>query len=96
MKALVVGADALSRWVDWDDRNVCILFGDGAGAMVLESTPRDDPAHAGLLGYVMRSDGAGSVHLNCKYVNVRGWAGWFFTFCDVLLRRACACSSILE
>ncbi|EKX48209.1 hypothetical protein GUITHDRAFT_157512 [Guillardia theta CCMP2712] len=33
-KALVIGADALSRWVDWEDRNVCVLFGDGAGAMV--------------------------------------------------------------
>eukprot|EP00960_Hanusia_phi_P076786 768609-Hanusia_phi.AAC.3 len=30
----VIGADALSRWVDWEDRNVCVLFGDGAGAMV--------------------------------------------------------------
>jgi 3-oxoacyl-[acyl-carrier-protein] synthase III len=35
-KALVLGADALSRWVDWEDRNTCILFGDGAGAVVLE------------------------------------------------------------
>jgi 3-Oxoacyl-[acyl-carrier-protein (ACP)] synthase III len=32
----VLGADALSRWVDWEDRNTCILFGDGAGAVVLE------------------------------------------------------------
>ncbi len=36
--ALVLGADALTRWVDWDDRNTCILFGDGAGAMVLTTT----------------------------------------------------------
>ena len=35
--ALVIGADALTRWVDWEDRNSCILFGDGAGAMVLTS-----------------------------------------------------------
>jgi len=33
---VVVGADALTRWVDWSDRNVCILFGDGAGAVVLQ------------------------------------------------------------
>ena len=65
-KALVLGADALSRWVDWDDRNVCILFGDGAGAMVLESTPQDDPSASGLLGYAARSNGAGNVELNCR------------------------------
>ena len=35
--AVVIGADALTRWVDWEDRNSCILFGDGAGAMVLTS-----------------------------------------------------------
>jgi 3-oxoacyl-[acyl-carrier-protein] synthase III len=34
--ALVIGADALSRWVDCDDRNTCILFGDAAGAMILQ------------------------------------------------------------
>lgn len=33
---LVVGADALSRYVDWTDRGTCILFGDGAGAVVLQ------------------------------------------------------------
>src|SRR5574340_631982 len=40
--ALVVGADALTRITDWTDRNTCILFGDGAGAIVLR--PGDDPA----------------------------------------------------
>lgn len=44
----MIGADALSRWVDWEDRNSCILFGDGAGAMVLEAADSDDAA--GLLG----------------------------------------------
>lgn len=44
----MIGADALSRWVDWEDRNSCILFGDGAGAMVLEAAEGDDSA--GLLG----------------------------------------------
>lgn len=47
-KSLVIGADALSRWVDWEDRNSCILFGDGAGAMVLEAAEAEDSA--GLLG----------------------------------------------
>lgn len=47
----MIGADALSRWVDWDDRNTCILFGDGAGAMVLEAAEGDDGA--GLLGELL-------------------------------------------
>ena len=61
-KALVVGADALSRFVDWDDRNSCILFGDGAGAMVMEST--DDDSH-GLLGFSAHSNGHSYGDLNC-------------------------------
>lgn len=47
----VVGADALTRWVDWEDRNTCVLFGDGAGAMVLTAT--DSVEEAGLLGFEM-------------------------------------------
>lgn len=58
--ALVVGADALSRWVDWDDRNSCILFGDGAGAMVLT---KDEGSH-GVLGYSAHSRGEGYDELN--------------------------------
>lgn len=53
--ALVIGADALSRWVDWDDRNSCILFGDGAGAMVLTQ----DLETSGVLGYAAHSNGEG-------------------------------------
>ena len=50
--ALVVGAEILSKIVDWDDRSTCILFGDGAGAAVL------GPSHTpGFLGMVMESDG---------------------------------------
>jgi 3-oxoacyl-[acyl-carrier-protein] synthase III len=62
-KALVIGADALSRWVDWDDRNTCILFGDGAGAMVLETTAEE--TNAGILGYAAHSNGHGYGDLNC-------------------------------
>ncbi|TFJ80186.1 hypothetical protein NSK_008472 [Nannochloropsis salina CCMP1776] len=54
-RALVVGADALSRWVDWEDRNSCILFGDGAGAVVLEAAEGDEDS--GVLGFAMHSDG---------------------------------------
>ena len=67
--ALVVGADALSRWVDWDDRNACILFGDGAGAVVLRrgGGPGVDVGGPGILGFAMRSDGAGRSKLACNY-----------------------------
>ncbi len=53
--ALVIGAETLSRLVDWGDRNTCILFGDGAGAFVLQASPEP----GGLLSAVMRSDGSG-------------------------------------
>jgi 3-oxoacyl-[acyl-carrier-protein] synthase-3 len=54
--ALVVGSETLSRFVDWDDRSTCILFGDGAGAVVLEATEEA----CGLHGFVMGSDGSGA------------------------------------
>jgi 3-oxoacyl-[acyl-carrier-protein] synthase-3 len=50
---LVIGAETLSRFVDWKDRNTCVLFGDGAGAAILQHRPN---AH-GLLTAVMGSDG---------------------------------------
>lgn len=53
--ALVVGAETLSRFVNWKDRNTCILFGDGAGAFVLQASERP----GGVLSVVMRSDGSG-------------------------------------
>ncbi|MFB6274965.1 MAG: beta-ketoacyl-ACP synthase 3 [Halothece sp.] len=53
-KVLLVGADLLSRWVDWSDRGTCILFGDGAGAVVIEAT---DPQRDALLGCELCSDG---------------------------------------
>lgn len=67
--ALVVGADALSRWVDWDDRNACILFGDGAGAMVLtaEGDGEGDDA-IGILGSSAHSNGLGYDDLKCCYI----------------------------
>lgn len=70
--ALVLGADALTRWVDWDDRNSCILFGDGAGAMVLTSSDEDEGLSGsedgfGILGYAMHSNGGGYKDLNCIY-----------------------------
>jgi 3-oxoacyl-[acyl-carrier-protein] synthase-3 len=53
--ALVIGAETMSRVVDWQDRGTCILFGDGAGAVVLQAS-RDE---GGVLSSVLRSDGTG-------------------------------------
>jgi len=53
--ALVIGSETLSRLVDWKDRGTCILFGDGAGAFVLQAAEE----RAGVLSAVMRSDGSG-------------------------------------
>ncbi|MFN9842325.1 MAG: beta-ketoacyl-ACP synthase III [Pseudanabaena sp.] len=60
---LLIGADVLSRWVDWQDRRTCILFGDGAGAVVLQSSSQNS-----LLGFEMRSDGKGNDLLNINYL----------------------------
>jgi 3-oxoacyl-[acyl-carrier-protein] synthase-3 len=57
-KALVVGGDVLSRILDWSDRSTVVLFGDGAGAVVLE---RSD--EAGFLAFELGADGAGGEHL---------------------------------
>lgn len=54
-KVLLIGADILSRWVDWSDRSTCILFGDGAGAVVIEATAPDRDR---LLGFELCSDGS--------------------------------------
>ena len=58
--ALVIGAETLSRFVDWKDRNTCILFGDGAGAFVLQAS--DQPG--GVLAAVLHSDGSGGDSLS--------------------------------
>jgi 3-oxoacyl-[acyl-carrier-protein] synthase III len=57
---LVVGTEVFSRLLDWSDRSTCILFGDGAGAVVL----RRDPAARGLRGFEMGSDGRGACLLS--------------------------------
>lgn len=61
---LLIGADVLSRWVDWQDRRTCILFGDGAGALVMQASNNQN----NLLGFEMRSDGKGNDLLNINYV----------------------------
>jgi 3-oxoacyl-[acyl-carrier-protein] synthase III len=59
---LVIGADILSRWVDWQDRTTCVLFGDGAGAIVMQANSSDR-----LLGFELKSDGTQNHYLNLSY-----------------------------
>lgn len=58
--ALVIGAEILSRLMDWNDRSTCVLFGDGAGAAVVTADEK------GLLGFVQGSDGTKGMVLACK------------------------------
>ncbi|WP_294233160.1 beta-ketoacyl-ACP synthase III [uncultured Sphingomonas sp.] len=56
-RALVIGAETFSRILDWEDRTTCVLFGDGAGAMVLEARESDDAAGRGILATKLHADG---------------------------------------
>ena len=57
-RALVVGGDVLSKIVDWSDRTTCIVFGDGAGAVVMERVEQ-----GGFLGFELGADGSGGMQL---------------------------------
>jgi len=57
-RALVVGGDVLSKILDWEDRSTLVLFGDGAGAVVMEPVER-----GGFLGFELGADGGGGEHL---------------------------------
>jgi 3-oxoacyl-[acyl-carrier-protein] synthase-3 len=58
-RALVVGGDVLSKLMDWNDRSTLVLFGDGAGAVVLERSTKG----GGFLGFELGAEGAGGIHL---------------------------------
>jgi 3-oxoacyl-[acyl-carrier-protein] synthase-3 len=62
-RVLLIGADALSGIVDWEDRGTCVLFGDGAGAVVIERSA-DEPT---LLGWDLMSDGSTAGILYCDH-----------------------------
>ena len=62
-RALLIGAETFSRILDWTDRGTCVLFGDGAGAVVLEAVEEDED---GILKTFVRSDGA---HRDLLYVD---------------------------
>ena len=65
--ALVIGAETFSRILDWNDRGTCVLFGDGAGALVLRGMPSNgSPSERGILSTHLHSDGMG---YNLLYVD---------------------------
>ncbi|MBB4612507.1 beta-ketoacyl-ACP synthase III [Novosphingobium taihuense] len=66
--AIVIGAETFSRILDWEDRTTCVLFGDGAGAIVLEAQDVDetDPAAPGVIATRLHADGA---HNELLYVD---------------------------
>ena len=63
-RALVIGAESFSKLLDWQDRTTCVLFGDGAGAVILEIT--DEASDWGIRSSVLHSDGA---HRDILYVD---------------------------
>ncbi len=63
--ALIVGAEVLSKLVDWDDRSTCVLFGDGAGAAFVEAS-EDKAEKSGIISMVQGSDGAKGMVLSCQ------------------------------
>jgi 3-oxoacyl-[acyl-carrier-protein] synthase III len=65
-RALVIGAETFSRILDWTDRSTCVLFGDGAGAVVLEGQPQSEAKGRGILATYLRSDGR---HEDLLYVD---------------------------
>jgi 3-oxoacyl-[acyl-carrier-protein] synthase-3 len=54
--ALVIGSETLSRMIDWSDRSTCVLFGDGAGAVVLQASEKP----GGVLSFALHADGSGA------------------------------------
>ena len=62
-RVLVMGAENLSRWTDWNDRNIAVLLADGAGAAVLEY----DPTENDLLSFVLGAEGADADLLTCEH-----------------------------
>ena len=63
-RALVIGAESFSKLLDWEDRTTCVLFGDGAGAVILEAS--DDAQNYGILSSALYTDGR---HRDILYVD---------------------------
>lgn len=71
-RALVIGAETFSRILDWSDRTTCVLFGDGAGAVVIEAVPAGEAGERGVLANCLRADGRHSEILNVNGGASRG------------------------
>lgn len=102
-RALVIGGELISPYMDWTNRNVAVLFGDGAAAVVLESTPREEGVLAAKLGCygdareILRVHGMGGRYANRGWVN--GDTDWVFDgqeiFKKAVTGMAGACASVL-
>lgn len=77
-RILVIGSENLSRWVDWSDRNMAVLLGDGAGAAVLEY----DEEGTDILSFVLGADGSAADLLTCEH------GGFFWMDGKEVFRRA--------
>jgi 3-oxoacyl-[acyl-carrier-protein] synthase-3 len=64
-RALVIGAEILTKITNWDDRSTCVLFGDGAGAVLIEKTdaPSEGKNRRGIISSMLAADGTGAEHL---------------------------------
>ena len=62
-KIMVIGSDTMSRIIDYTDRNTCVLFGDGAGAMLIEPLAADDDPQLGFVDFLGEIDGSGGDYL---------------------------------
>ena len=102
-RALVVGGELISPLMDWHNRNVSVLFGDGCAAVVLQATPREEGVLADRLGCYGDARGILQVHgLGTRYAN-RGWplgdTDWVFEGQEIyrraVLGMSAACEAVL-
>jgi 3-oxoacyl-[acyl-carrier-protein] synthase-3 len=102
--ALVIGAELISSLMDWTNRNVAVLFGDGCAAVVLQATGREEGVLADRLGCYGEARGILQVHgMGTRYAN-RGWTlgdtEWVFEGQEIFKRAVVgmsrACASVLE
>ena len=89
-RALVVGAELVSRCMDWDNRNVCVLFGDGCAAVVLEATDEEEGVLGERLGcFAEARDSLDLRGIGQKYANVgipNGFSAWNFDGQEIFKR----------
>lgn len=91
--ALVIGAETLSRITDWTDRNTCVLFGDGAGAVILQATEgKGDISDSGILSTKIFSDGSQFESLYCDGgVSTTQTAGFVYMNGKEVFKSAIGC-----